>query len=150
MAPPTHLKGVGVAAYHRGGWWWVLPLRTLSQDLGQHLSFSPHTAVRQASHPNFHLLGFRASPKFPPSSFEAPQLAGTWGGTEPQVTGTRGESSPYRPEEPQDKSQAPGPKARNLGSARPRKPVWRPKSQDEGPKGQDKGPESHKRPKWKV
>ena len=43
----------------------MLPLDTLSQDLGQPLFFSPHSAVRQASHPNFHLLGFRASPKFP-------------------------------------------------------------------------------------
>ena len=45
----------------------MLPLDTLSQDLGQPLYFSPHSAVRQASHPNFHLLGFRASPKFPHS-----------------------------------------------------------------------------------
>ena len=43
----------------------VLPLDWLSQELRPTSLLSPHSAVRQASHPNFHLLGFRASPKFP-------------------------------------------------------------------------------------
>ena len=43
------------------------PLDRLCPRAGPSLFFSLHSAARQASHPNFHLLGFRASPKFPPS-----------------------------------------------------------------------------------
>ena len=43
----------------------VSPLDRLSQELGQLLLFPP-TCCLAGGHPNFHLLGFRASPKFPP------------------------------------------------------------------------------------
>ena len=49
IAPPTHLKGAGVASYLSGGWCWVLPLDTLSQESGPTSFFSPHSAVRQAT-----------------------------------------------------------------------------------------------------
>ena len=111
----------------------VLPLEWLSQELGPYSLLSPHSAVRQASHPNFHLLGFRASPKFPPSSFEAPQ-----------VTGTRGESSPKGQdpggiEPPQARTapeQKPGPRPKSSksrasqvqkASVKAQKSRWRPK-----------------------
>ena len=43
------------------------PLDRLYPRAGPTPFFSLHSAARQASHPNFLLLGFRASPKFPPS-----------------------------------------------------------------------------------
>ena len=73
-----------------------------AQELGQPLFFSLHSAARQASHPNFLLLGFRASPKFPPSCV-IPRVA--FSKTLEPRQGLE------RPEDPQDKSQAPGKEA---------------------------------------
>ena len=87
------------------------PLDRLYPRAGPTPFFSLHSAARQASHPNFLLLGFRASPKFPPSCV-IPRVAFSktleprQGFQEAQVNGwPRWESSPRRPEDPQDKSQ---------------------------------------------
>ena len=59
----THLKGVKVAAYPGmvlGCFFVVGPF-----DLGL-IPFSPPLSRQEASHPIFLLLGFRASPSFPP------------------------------------------------------------------------------------
>ncbi len=67
MAPPTHLKGVRVAACHWYVLIWAMPLYIVPLVRGNVFSFSPHSAVQQASHPNLLLSGFRASHEFPPS-----------------------------------------------------------------------------------
>ena len=63
MAPPSHLKGVGVAAYRRCQRWWsgVTFGMCCPNELGQHLLFPP-TCRFAGGHPTFRLLGFRASP----------------------------------------------------------------------------------------
>ena len=98
------------------------PLDRLYPGAGPTPFFSLHSAARQASHPNFLLLGFMASPKFPPSRV-IPRVAFSktleprQGFEEAQVNGwPRWESSPRRPEDPQDKSQARKPqKAKRKG-----------------------------------
>ena len=92
----------------------VLPVEWLSQELGPTSLLSLHSAVRQASHPNFHLLGFRASPKFPPSSFEAPQLAGTPGGNRAPSDRDPGGIEP--PQARRAPGQKPGPRPKSSKS----------------------------------
>ena len=59
----THLKGVKVAAYHGMVFACFSVLGPF--DLGL-LPLFPPLSREEASHPIFHLLGFRARPSFPP------------------------------------------------------------------------------------